>query len=72
MTGDRGRVHVTDIVVASVVAVGSYALAPVYYDLSSVISASADPLSQLLLELVIPFLFLGIVVSVGLSAGRAR
>lgn len=70
MTRDRARVHVTDVVVATVVSIAAYALGPVYYDLIADVRPYADPLSELLLELIVPFLFLGIIVSVGVSARR--
>jgi len=67
---DRGKVQLTDVVIAAVVSIASYALAPVYYDMIGVITADADPLSELMLQLVVPFLFLGIIISVGVSARR--
>jgi hypothetical protein len=69
---DRARVQVTDVVVVSTVTIASFSLAPVYYDLIGTITAVADPLSALLLELVVPMLFLGIVISLGVSARRAE
>jgi len=67
---DEAKVQLTDVVIAGVVTIATYAVSPVYYDLIDVIAADADPLSQLMLELVVPFLFLGIVISVGVSARR--
>jgi len=67
---DSGKVQLTDVVVAAVVTITAYAVGPVYYDMIQIISADADPLSQLMLQLVVPFLFLGIIISVGVSARR--
>jgi len=67
---DDAKVQLTDVVIAGVVTIATYAVSPVYYDLIGVIATDADPLSELMLELVVPFLFLGIVISVGVSARR--
>lgn len=67
---NRARVHVSDIIMASVVSVTALALAPAYYDVIKMITDHAGPLSTLLLELVVPFLFLGVVLSVAVSAQR--
>lgn len=67
---DRGKVQLTDVVIAAIVSIAAVALAPVYYDMIGVITADADPLSELMLQLVVPFLFLGIIISVGVSARR--
>lgn len=67
---DSAKVQLTDVVIAAMVTVATYAVGPVYYDLIATITVDADPLSELMLELVVPFLFLGIVISVGVSARR--
>jgi hypothetical protein len=69
---EPARVQLTDVVITGVVSVAAYALAPVYYSMIDLIVAEADPLSALLLELVVPMLFLGIVISLGVSARRAE
>lgn len=68
---ERAKVQLTDIVVAAIVTIAAAALGPVYYDMISVITADADPLSELMLQLVVPFLFLGIIISMGVSARRS-
>lgn len=70
MIDGRARIHVTDVVMAAVVTIVSLALSPVYYDLVDTITAHAGPLGTVLLELVVPFLYLGIIISVGVSAMR--
>jgi hypothetical protein len=67
---DSGRVQLTDVVIAAVVSIAAYALGPVYYDMIEIIAADAGPLSQLMLQLMVPFLFIGIIISVGVSARR--
>jgi hypothetical protein len=53
---------------AGAVSVALLGAAPVYYDLID--SIPAGPLGALLLDLVVPFMLLGIVISVGVSARR--
>jgi len=65
---ERARVHVPDVVMAGAVSVAMLGAAPVYYDLID--SIPAGPLGALLLDLVVPFMLLGIVISVGVSARR--
>jgi ABC-type uncharacterized transport system permease subunit len=67
---EAARVELTDVLIAAVVSVSGYALAPIYYDLIGRIVSSADPLSELLLQLVVPFVFVGIIISIGVSARR--
>ena len=64
-------VQLPDVVIGVVVALAAYGLAPVYYDVIGLVTTSADPLTELMLELVVPFIFVGIVISVGVSARRA-
>lgn len=67
---DRGRVHVADAVMAAVVLVAFLGLEPVYTALVSDIVAASGPLTALLMRLVVPFVLIGVVVSVGVSARR--
>lgn len=67
---DRAKVHVSDLIMAVVVSAAALALAPVVYDLVGDLSASAGPLSSMLGMLVVPLIFIGIVVSVSVSARR--
>lgn len=60
----------TDVIVAAVTSVATLALAPAFYDLRDVIAQDAGPLGSLLLQLVVPALLIGIVVSVAVSARR--
>ena len=67
---DRGRVHVPDAVMAVAVSVAVLGTAPVYYDLIGTLSSESGPLGSLLLELVVPFMLVGVIISVGVSARR--
>lgn len=67
---NRGAVALTDVIIAGVVVVASVAASPVYYDLIGPIAAEADPFSALMLQLIVPSIFIGIIISVGVSARR--
>lgn len=68
---DRGAVALTDIIIAAVVVIAGVATSPVYYELIGPIAAEADPFSQLMLQLVVPSIFMGTIISIGVSARRA-
>jgi len=67
---DDAKVQISDVIIIAVVSIATIALAPVYYDLIKRITLAADPLSALLLQLIIPLIFLGLVISIGVSARR--
>lgn len=67
---DRGRVHLTDMVVAAIAFIALVGVAPVIYDLVAGLSPDADPFSTLLLQLLIPVMVIGLIVSIGISAER--
>lgn len=66
----RGRVQTPDVLVGAVTAVAVAAASPAIYDLAGDLAAEAGPLGGLLLDLVVPMLFVGIIVSVSVSARR--
>lgn len=68
---DRGKVQLSDAIIGVATIAGIGACAPLYYDLIVPLSSEAGPLSALLLELVVPSLILGMIISVGVSARRA-
>lgn len=70
MRTDRARVHASDIAMAVLVSVAALAMSPAYYELITDISAESGPLSALLLQLVVPFIFISVVISIGISARR--
>ena len=65
---DRGRIHLPDMFLAAAVFAGAIAVSPIITDLTS--GMTADPLTQLILTLLVPALLIGIVVSLGVSAVR--
>lgn len=67
---ERGQTSIVDIVLAFLVLVAILVTAPFWYEFIGIISADADPFSQLLLQLAFPILLLALVVSVGVSARR--
>lgn len=67
---ERAKIHVTDVVMAAVTTIAALGLAPTLYDLGGELSASAGPLGQMLVMLVVPVILLGLVVSAGVSARR--
>lgn len=64
----RGVVDFVDVWLTLTVLVGLMVTAPYYYAFTGMASAEADPFSSLLLQLIVPFLFLGLIVSIGVSA----
>lgn len=67
---DRAAVNLADVILSLAVLVGLLVLAPYFYFFAGMATSEADPLSSLLLQLVVPVLFLGLIVSVGISARR--
>lgn len=67
---DRGAVQLSDVVLTFFSVVALLALAPVFNRFTSMVSDVADPFSALLLQLVIPIIIIGILLSVGVSARR--
>lgn len=63
-------IHITDIVAGAAVVIAATLLAPVYTDLLDTFAGSAGSLTELLVALFLPLLFLGIIVSIGVSARR--
>jgi hypothetical protein len=66
----RGAVQLVDVVLTLFVLASTIALAPTIYHFIGLASAEADPFSSLLLQLVVPMLFIGLMISVGISARR--
>lgn len=65
---NRGVVDFVDVIIAGTVLIGLLVTAPFYYEFTNMVATEADPLSALLLRLVVPLLFLSMLVSVGVSA----
>lgn len=65
---DRARVNLVDVIMGFLVLVALMVLAPFFYKFIAMVSGEADPLSALLLQLFVPFLFIALIVSLGVSA----
>lgn len=70
MMDDRGSVQITDAIMAFAIVVALLALAPVLFEFTAMIGGEADPLSGLILQLVVPLFFVAVIISVGVSAKR--
>lgn len=69
---DRAAVSLVDVLLTFFVLVGLLVLAPNYYKFIDMVSAEADPFSSILLQMVVPLLFIALIVSVGVSARGSR
>jgi len=67
---DRGSVQITDAIMTFVVVVALLALSPIFFEFSAMVGTEADPLSGMILQLVVPLFFVAVIVSVGVSAKR--
>jgi len=64
----RAQVQLTDVVTGALVLVALIALAPFFYTFAGMASSTADPFSGLLLQLVVPVIFIGLLISIAVSA----
>lgn len=64
----RAAVNLVDVFLGLGTLVALMVLAPVIYRFADMVQPEADPLSQLLLSLLVPMLFISMIVSVGISA----
>jgi hypothetical protein len=69
-TDTRAAVRLVDVILSLFVLVATISLAPTIYRFIGMVTAEADPFSELLLMLVVPMLFLALIISVGVSARR--
>jgi len=63
-------VQLSDAIMAFVVIVALLGVSPIIFEFSKLVGKSADPLSTLVLQLVVPLFFVAVIVSVGVSARR--
>lgn len=68
MQDNRGAVQFGDVLITIAVLVTIVVLAPTIYSFNDMITAEADPLTALLLSLVVPLLLLSLIISVGTSS----
>ena len=64
----RGQVNVSDTFLGILVLVALVALVPVFQTFLNMIASAADPLTATLLQLFIPFLFISLLFTIGVSA----
>jgi hypothetical protein len=68
---DRAAVQLSDVVLTFFGLVALLALAPVFGRFTDMITQTADPFSSILVQLIIPGIIIGILLSVGVSARRS-
>lgn len=61
---------ITDGIITFVTMVALLALSPLFFEFATLVQSEADPLSGMVLSLVVPLLFVAILISVGVSARR--
>lgn len=66
----RAAVELVDVILGLGVLVAIIALAPVMYHFIDMVSGVADPFTSLVLQLTIPTLIIGLIISMGVSAKR--
>lgn len=67
---DRAEVQLVDVAMTFLILVALMSLAPHYFTFTDMITSDADSFSALLLDLVVPTLFIALLLSVGVSARR--
>lgn len=70
MHNTRAAVQLVDAIMAFVILVALVALAPIFFEFQAMVESSADPLSGLILTLVVPAFIIAMLVSIGVSARR--
>lgn len=65
---DRAAIALVDVILGFLTLVALMVLAPVIYSFVGWVRPEVDPLSQLLLTIVVPVLFISMIVSLGVSA----
>jgi hypothetical protein len=68
---ERAAVQLSDVVLTFFGLVALLALAPVFGRFTDMITQTADPFSSILVQLIIPGIIIGILLSVGVSARRS-
>lgn len=65
---NRGRIGYVDVVIGFATLVAFAAVAPWVYEVVAIARNSVDPLSGVLLQLFVPLLLIGLILSMGVSA----
>lgn len=66
----RAAISIVDVILGLTMLVAMIALSPVLYKFIGMASSQTDPFTRLLLQLALPLLFVGLIVSMGISAQR--
>lgn len=66
----RAAVELVDVILGTVILVSIILLAPVLFHFVGMAAGQADPFTSLLLQLTVPVLIIGFVISIGVSARR--
>lgn len=61
---------ITDGIITFVTMVALMALSPIFFEFATMVQAEADPLSGMILSIVVPLFMIAILISVGVSARR--
>lgn len=64
----RAKVQLVDVVLTFFVLVAVIVTTPYWTKFTGMMAAEADPFTSLVLQLAVPSLFIGIILSVGVSA----
>ena len=68
----RAAIEVVDVILGISMLVAIVALAPILYHFIGMVTAEADPFTSVVLQLFVPTLFIGLIISMGVSARRGR
>lgn len=63
-------VQLSDAILGFVVLVSIVVLAPIMFEFTAMVQSAADPLSSLVLSLVVPLFIVALIISIGVSARR--
>jgi len=61
---------ITDGIITFVTMVALLALSPIFFEFATIVQTEADPLSGMILSIVVPLFMIAILISVGVSARR--
>lgn len=61
---------ITDGIITFVTMVALMALSPIFFEFATMVQEEADPLSGMILSIVVPLFMIAILISVGVSARR--
>lgn len=65
---DRGKISYVDVIMSFSVVVTLLLVAPFLFEIVGILQSETDPLTGVLLALVVPFIFISLFLSMGVSA----